>query len=178
MHALVGMNVLMIIAPQNFRDEELFEPMAVLKREGHTVTLASTVAGPCTGARGGKAEATLGLDGVRAGDFEAVVFVGGAGASVFFDDPRAQRLAREVSDAGKVLGAICVAPVTLANAGVLEGRRATVFPTEGTALTQRGAMLSFAEVIADGNIVTANGPAAARAFGEQLVALLARHRAA
>ncbi|MBL8955096.1 MAG: DJ-1/PfpI family protein [Myxococcaceae bacterium] len=169
------MNALMVIAPQNFRDEELFEPMAALQGAGHQVTLASAEPGPCRGALGGRAHATLGLDGARARDFDAVVFVGGGGARVFFDDRRALRLAREAHDAGKVVGAICIAPVILANAGVLAGSRATVFPTEGTALTHAGALLSFAEVMSDHDIVTANGPSAARAFGARLVELLA-HR--
>ena len=172
------MKVLMVIAPQNFRDEELYEPMAALQRAGHAVTLASTQPGPCTGAKGGLAHAQLGLDGARARDFDAVVFAGGVGARVFFDDRRAHRLAREMNDAGKLVGAICIAPVILANAGVLAGRQATVFPTEGTALTQGDALLSFEEVVADGNVVTASGPAAARAFGDRLVDELALRQAA
>ena len=97
--------------------------------------------------------------------------MGGNGASEYWDDPLAHALAQEAVRLKKVLGAICIAPVTLAKAGVLKGVRATVWASEASQLKFSGAQYTGNPVETDGLIVTANGPAAAREFGQQIVNL-------
>jgi putative intracellular protease/amidase len=53
--------------------------------------------------------------------------VGGQGASIYYDNPKAHVIARETLRSGKLLGAACLAPATLAKAGVLRGKTATSF---------------------------------------------------
>lgn len=170
--------VLMVVAQERFRDEELFETRAVLERAGHACEVASRSAGDCSGVRGGHVDATLALGAVDASRYDAVVFVGGPGAQGLFDDADAQRVAREAAEAGEVVAAICVAPVILANAGLLRGRRATAFHSELGALSARGAALQGEGVVVDGRIVTASGPAEARAFGRAISTALAGREAA
>ena len=161
-------SVLMIIAQRNFRDEELFDTKHELERAHHTCTIASQEAGGCVGSRGGRAVASLALDDVDAGAYDAVVFVGGPGATTLFDDASALAIARSMNAAGKVVGAICIAPTVLANAGVLRGRRATAFPSERDSITAAGAKYAGAGVCVDGNVVTASGPDRAKLFGREL----------
>ena len=163
---------LLVIAPRTFRDEEYLEPRAVLETAGVSVTTASLAAGPCVGRFGARATAEVGISDVDGGTYDAVIFVGGGGASVFFDDPEAHRVAREAAEGGRVLGAICIAPSTLARAGLLRGVRATAFPSQEEDLIAHGAIWTGAPVETDGLIVTANGPEAATAFGMRLVELL------
>lgn len=160
--------VVMIIAPELFRDEEYAEPRSVLESRSHDVVTASTRAGVCEGKLGMEATATLSLRDALEETWDGIVFVGGAGASVFFDDPDAHRLAREAATAGAVVSAICIAPSTLARAGLLRGVRATAFPSQRGDLAAHGAVWSEAPVVVDGRIITANGPEAAAAFGEAL----------
>lgn len=170
------MDVLMVVAQSQFRDEEFVEPRHALEDAGHRVVIASAAAGPCLGVNGSSVRATLGLAEVRADRFDGVVFIGGPGASAFFDDPHAHRVAVEFARAGKVLGAICVAPVILAAAGVLAGRRVTVFPSERDTLLARKALPQRQDVVIDGKVVTASGPKHAAAFGKALVEVLALQR--
>ncbi|MDD1666685.1 MAG: DJ-1/PfpI family protein, partial [Methanomicrobiales archaeon] len=67
--------------------------------------------------------------------------------------------------------AICLSPVVLARAGVLSGKKATVFRTADSVAEMRkgGADLRGEPVVVDGRFVTANGPAVARRFGEAVV---------
>jgi len=171
-----GKKVLMIIAPRDFRDEELTEPRSVVEAQGGKVWVASTSVGEARGMRGLRVKPDLSLDRVRVSDYDAVVFVGGGGASCYWDDETAWAIAREAVARGKVLAAICVAPVTLAKAGVLRGKRATVWPSEKARLKEGGAEYTGARVEVDGLIITADGPASARAFGEKIVAVLAGSR--
>ena len=100
------------------------------------------------------------------------MFVGGAGAQVFFDDPDAHRSRRRPGRSGRVLAAICIAPSTLAHAGLLEGVRATAFPSQEQDLRAHGAVWTGEPVTVDGQIVTGNGPEAAEQFGEAVAATL------
>ena len=165
--------VLMIIAPENFRDEELLHTKEELERAKASVTIASTKTTSARGMLGATVKPDIKLEQVRVDDYDAVIFVGGSGSVVYFNDSRALSIAREAFDKGKKTCAICYAPVILANAGVLKGRRATVCDYVEM-LEAGGATYTGRPVEVDGNIVTANGPKAARDFGRIVAKELAR----
>lgn len=71
------------------------------------------------------------------------------------------------------MSAICLAPVTLANAGLLEGKRATVYPSAKSFLKWKGATYTGNPVEVDGNIVTANGPEVAEEFAQAVAGMVA-----
>ncbi len=174
-NGIAGKRVLMIIAADKFRDEEYQEPRGVIEAKGGTVTVASTSLEESGGMLGLRVKPDVLLDSVNAGDFDAVVFVGGSGASQYWEDTKAHSLAKEAAEEGKVIGAICIAPVTLGKAGLLKGRRATVWPAQSAQLEELGAIHTGNPVEVDGRVITANGPQAARAFGEAIVEALGRN---
>ncbi len=155
----------MIIAPDQFRDEEYSEPRSVLEGRGAEVVTASVAPGPCRGKLGMIARADIGLTEAIAVEYDAVAFIGGAGSKVFFDDPDAQSIASQALHAGRVTAAICIAPSVLAHAGLLRDRRVTSFPSQEQDLVAHGGVYTGAPVEIDGKIITANGPAAAEEFG-------------
>lgn len=170
-------DVLMVVPPERFRDEELFVTRSVLESAGHTCVVASTRLSACPGSRGGTVQPDVLLESQHAATYSAIVFVGGGGSKLLWDDPQAHRLAREAAEGDLVLAAICLAPVTLARAGVLAGRRATVAGTESVALEAAGAVYTGPGVTVDGLLVTANGPKSSAAFGERIVELLSERQA-
>jgi protease I len=161
-------NIVMIVAPTVFRDEEYAQPKSVLEARGATVVTASVE--PCepVGRFGLKAKATISVEQARHQPWDAVVFIGGGGAAVFFDDAAAHALARTQAERGGVLAAICIAPSTLAHAGLLENVRATAFPDREADLRAHGAEWTGEPVTVDGRIITASGPEAATAFGKAI----------
>ncbi len=167
-------SAVLVIAPETFRDEEYAEPKRLLEDAGVDVTTASVDAGLCQGRFGLEAHADVALRDVDPASYDAVAFIGGGGAKVYFDDPDAHRVARDTLDAGRVLGAICIAPSILGHAGLLEGISVTAFPSEETDLVAHGAVWTGRAVEVDGRIVTANGPESATAFGEELLRALRR----
>ncbi len=164
--------VLMVIAPENFRDEEYREPRRILEDKGCAVTVASTSTRPSKGMLGMTVTPDTTLDTVRAADFDAVIFVGGYGAETLYGDARAHALAKQTAESGRPLGAICVAPTILANAGVLKGKKATVWPGQSKALVSAGAVYTSKPVERDGTIITADGPTSAVKFGEEVARAL------
>jgi protease I len=171
-NTLNGKKVLMIIAANGFQDDEFGQPYNLLTKLGATVKIACSQKDTAQGVFGKQVVPDCLLSACKADDFDAVVFVGGPGSSEYFNNKDAHTLAREAAAKGKILGAICIAPVTLANAGVLKGKKATVYPSEENQLVKQGAQLVNQNVVVDGKIVTAPGPQAARDFAEALVKLL------
>ena len=122
---------------------------------------------------GGAAEATALIGSVTALAYDAVIFVGGSGSSEYFASSTAHRIAADAARGGKVLAAICIAPSTLANAGLLQGRKATAYPSEKANLIAKGATFTGSAVEQDGRIITADGPGSARDFAEAIAHALA-----
>jgi len=107
-------------------------------------------------------------------DYDRTVFISGPGALSLAERGDAKALAVETLAAGKILGAICIAPVILARAGVLNGRRATVWDSDGeqaALLKASGAIYTGEAVTVDRKIVTGNGPMAAEVFGKTFAEL-------
>ena len=169
--------VLMIIAPRNFRDEELREPKAILEREGLKVVVASTVSGTANGMFGMQVNPDTTVDEVSPEEFDAVVVVGGSGSQThLWDNSRVQEIVQASHQRRSLVAAICISPVVLARAGLLRGRKATVFRTATTIseLKKGGALISEAPVVVDGEIITGEGPEAAREFGQKIAESLLR----
>lgn len=170
--ALTSKKVLMVVAPVGFRDEEYAEPRQVLESAGAEIKVASIQSGAAKGAGGMEAKIDLTVSRVNVNDFDAVVFVGGPGMAEIIGDDTLQTLAKKFYEAGKLTTAICVAPAVLAKAGVLAGKKATAWSGAESDLRAGRADYTGERVTIDGLIITANGPAAAKEFGEKITEAL------
>ena len=170
---LAGKKAVFVIAPEKFRGEELKHPTAILKAKGCKVVVACSSLDEAKGALGTKVKPDVLLGDVKAKDYDAIVFVGGSGASVYFDDATCHALAKAGVEQGKVVAAVCNAPSILARAGVLKGIHATSWRSQRRDLRKHGAKWSWDPVVRDGKIITAYGPRAAVRFGQFLAATLA-----
>lgn len=174
---MAGKKIAMIIAFREFQDEEYFIPKQILKTAGAEITTSSASLGKAIGGLGGEAEVNILIKDLRVADYDAILFIGGPGAQKYIDDEDCYQVAREVIKTGKVLGAICIAPIILAKAGVLEGKKATVWSSPmdkfGVKLLRSsGAVYQSEPVVTDGKLVTADGPMAAKKFAETIINLL------
>jgi len=163
----------LIIAGKNFRDEELFETKRVLDEAAVQTVVASTRTGVIKGMLGGEIGVTTLINDIAADDYDAIIFVGGPGAKEYFNNSVALNIARQAVEKEKVLAAICIAPAVLANAGVLNGVKATCFSSERATLRRAGAKYTGAAVEQDGLIITGSGPKAAGQFGRAIAEALA-----
>ncbi|MEM3399627.1 MAG: DJ-1/PfpI family protein [Candidatus Micrarchaeia archaeon] len=168
--------VLLVIAPSDFRDEELFDTRREIESAGYATFLASTRKGEARGMLGGRATASLHVSEANISEYAAIVFVGGIGVeeNLLYEDEDVLRIARESVGQNKVVGAICIAPRILARAGVVKGKRVTSYPdgTTKSMLADAGAMHTGADVQVDGKIITADGPKSATKFGREIARLL------
>jgi len=168
------MRILMVVAPKNFRDEEFLVPKQLFEGRGWTVKIASKAKAGETaeGMLGAKVKIDLSISDAKVSDYDAIVFAGGTGASTYFNDPTAHMLAWQAYDTGRVVGAICIAPSILANANVLQGKRATGWPSERENIAAKSAGYTGADVEVAGRVVTGKAPPAAKKFAEAIANLL------
>lgn len=168
------MKIAMVIAHEKFRDEEYLEPLKIFQDKGlEVVTVSTDKSSPAIGKFGKTATVDLLLSELNPSEYAAVLFVGGPGARIYVEDPNAHKVARDTLASGKVLGAICMAPLILAYSGVLEGKNATVFPSDAKELQSKNVYYSAEAVVVDGALVTADGPQSATAFANEVVEMLA-----
>lgn len=172
MRTTMNKKILMIIAPRNYKDRELEVPKKLFEDGGFQVTIASKSTNLAFGVDGGQQKVDMDISEANVNNFDCVIFIGGAGAEIYFNDLVAHQIVRDAVSSGKVLGAICISPSTLANAGVLQDKKATSFLSERENLEQHGAQYTMDDVTVDGNIVTASGPGAANRFGAKIMELL------
>lgn len=167
--------ILMVIAHEEYQDEEYNIPRQIFENAGFEVKVASSVKRECRGKFGGTAKSDMTLEEVEISGFDAIVFIGGHGAMEYSENHLAHKIAREFYNSGKITAAICRAPDILANAGILENKKATSFPKYHNVLKEKGAIVKKEElVVQDGLIITACGPEAAEKFGHKIVDALSK----
>lgn len=161
--------VLIPLAP-GFEDLEAVTLVDLLRRAGIEVVTAGLADGLMQGARGCRLQPDALLDEVVGAEFDMIALPGGMpGAEHLKNDPRVQALLQRMAEAGKYTAAICAAPIALAAAGLLEGRRATCYP--GFLKDHPG--LQGDAVVVDGQVATSRGPGTAMDFALTLIELLA-----
>ena len=174
---LENKSIAMVIAFRNFRDEEYLVPKEILEKAGASITTVSNKEGIARGAGGSEAKVDLLVSQVNMDNFDALVFVGGPGCLENLDNKDSYNLIQEAIQKKKLLASICISPVILAKSGVLKGKKATVwhsplYRSSIKALEDNGAIFEDKKVVVDGNIITANGPQAAKEFGLTIISLL------
>jgi len=164
--------IAMFIAFQGFRDEEYTEPKKILEAAGHKVDTVSTAKGEARGKFRVTAQVDKTVDEINPADYDALTLVGGPGALEHLDTPKVHAIFKKAMELGKLVGSICISPVSLAHAGLLNGKRVTCFPDGASEVEKGGATYTGAELEIDGKLITASGPVPAKKYGAALVEAL------
>jgi protease I len=162
-----------LIAHKNFRDEEYFIPKLLFESSGYQVDTYSDQEGQVIGSEGGDVMAEN-LNDIKVNEYKAVIVAGGGGALKYLDNEKVYSLLNEFEDKKKIIASICISPVVLARAGILKGRKATVWHSamDKSAikiLEKEKVEYLDEDVVCDGRIITANGPEAAEKFARRVI---------
>lgn len=163
-----------ILATDGFEQSELFEPKKALEEAGAKVTVVGLETGAIRGWKdtdwGAEIAVDLTVEQARAEDFDALQLPGGVmNPDKLRTHERAVALIRAFADAGKPIGAICHAPWTLIEAGVVRGREMTSWPSLRTDLENAGARWVDRETVVDRGLVTSRRPDDIPAFNAALI---------
>lgn len=171
--------IAMIIAAREFRDEECFETKDILEKQGFNITIFSNEKGIAVGRFGGEIKVDKTLDELNVSDFDSLLFVGGQGAIKYLDNKISYDIINNANDKNKVIAAICIAPLILARAGILKGKKATVWSSDLDKsaikeLEKEGGIYIDQKSVIDGNIITADGPFAINEFCENILNIFSK----
>ncbi|GAF02993.1 DJ-1 family glyoxalase III [Saccharicrinis fermentans] len=161
-----------IFLAEGFEEIEAITPVDVLRRAEIDVTTVSVSdKKEVKGAHNIMIYADRVFDQCNFSDADLLVLPGGMPGTLNLNKKEAlKELLVDFSKQGKLIGAICAAPIVLGGKGLLKGKNATCYPGFEDQLTEANHTGSPLEV-AD-NIVTAKGVGAAMKFALQLVAML------
>ncbi len=164
---------LVFLAP-GFEEIEALTVVDILRRCGVEVTTVGLTSGIVEGAHGVKVVPDTNINEVKAEDFDAIICPGGSpGYENLRKSEKVLQLVREAAGAGKLVAAICGAPSVLADAGVLRGKKCTIYPGLEEELKRGGGKPKGKLVVTDGNFITSMGPGTALAFAFELAKRLA-----
>ena len=164
-----------VILANGFEEIEAVAVIDVLRRAQVQVVVAALEGDSAIGSHNIRVAADCSIDELGRSDLDGVVLPGGMpGATTLRDDGRVRALVQELNQAGKLVCAICAAPIALDAAGVIAGRCATSYP--GHEL--QDADYRTERVVEEENLITSRGPGTAIEFALTLVRRLVGHDAA
>lgn len=170
-----------VVATDGFEQSELTEPVKALKNAGAEVHIISPKRGEIQGMKhddkGDKVRVDKSLSDADANEYDALVLPGGVANP---DKLRLERTAiafiRRFVEDEKPIAAICHAPWTLIDAGGVQGRRMTSWPSLKTDLKNAGADWVDEEVVVDAGLVTSRKPDDLPAFCAKMIEEIAEGR--
>lgn len=158
-----------VVLADGFEEIEALTVVDVLRRADTDVKMLAFREGAVRGAH----EIRVEPDGVLTGNEtpDALILPGGMpGAKHLAEEERVLRLVRAQNESGKILAAICAAPMALDSAGALEGKKYTCYP--GFEKDRTGGTHTGASVEHDGHLITGKGPAFAMEFALEIAEAL------
>lgn len=169
--------VVFVVSFKDFRDEEYFIPKQLLESKGVQVITASNEKGIAIGFYGGETNVDIYINEIQPSDFDALVYVGGSGCLSSLNNETSWFIIQKFFTNNKIIAAICISPVILADSGILKNRKATVWcsPMKKDAVKKlKESEVKFvnSSIVIDDKIITANGPAAVNEFAESIYTLI------
>ena len=163
----MSQKILMILA-EGFEETEAIAVADVLRRAGLDLTLAGLTAQLVTGAHKIAVKADCTLAEIKPVDFDAVVLPGGMPGSTHLRESEAvMQAVKTVYGKGGIAAAICAAPIALARAGVLDGKKITAYPGFEQYFEKSDYTGLLTQV--DGRVITGKGAGAAFEFAARIV---------
>jgi 4-methyl-5(b-hydroxyethyl)-thiazole monophosphate biosynthesis len=165
------MKKVMVFAAEGFEEIEALTVVDVLRRGGVQCDICSISDRDVTGAHGITIKADVTINDVDFRECDGIVLPGGMpGSKNLKNNIKVIEIVKDFYMSGKLIGAICAAPIALAEAGILQGRKITSFP--GFVNELGNCIYSENPVEVDGNMITSRGPATSMAFALKLLEYL------
>lgn len=166
---ITGKKVAFVLT-NGYEDSELTSPWDAVQGAGGSATLIAPSAGEVEGKKGHTQAVDAVVADVSASDFDALVLPGGVvNADHLRMDEDAVALVRGFVEAGKPIGVICHGAWILIEAGAVEGRTMTSYPSLKTDLLNAGATWVDEEVVTDQGLVSSRTPDDLPAFNAKIL---------
>jgi protease I len=165
-------SILIFLPASNFSEEEYQTINRVFDKAGKQVFITSDSHTFCSSDRGLRVKADTNFYNVNEKNFSAIVLIGGKGSKDYWNNEHLHRIIKEFSSSGKIVSAICSAPVILARAGLLSNIPATCWLEDKNELIKAGISYLDRSVVIEKNVITADGPRSAIQFAESVLNMI------
>ena len=165
-------SILIFLPASNFNEEEYTIISRVFDKAGKQVFITSDSNTVCSSDRGLKVKADTNFYNVNEKNFSAIILIGGKGSKNYWKNETLHRILKEFKSAGKIIAAICSAPVILAHAGLLTNIPATCWLEDKNELIKAGISYMDRSLVIEKNIITADGPRSAVQFAESVLNMM------
>ncbi len=164
------MKILVALA-DGLEEIEAITCIDVLRRAELDVTTAGLGSKTIEGAHNIKFEADEIIEDINSMDYGGIILPGGLpGATNLRDNQDVIKIIKKLNYKGKLVSAICAAPIVLEKAGVIKNKKATSYP--GFDEQMGSCNYSEERVVRDNNIITGRGPGVALEFALKIVSYL------
>jgi 4-methyl-5(b-hydroxyethyl)-thiazole monophosphate biosynthesis len=171
-------NVLVFLA-SGFEEIEATTIIDVLRRSNVEVNVVGLSPNKVEGAHAMKFIPDMFIDEVDLNSFDAIILPGGSpGYKNLKNNKKVLATIKEAFKNNKLVAAICAAPAVLAEAGILKGKKCTIYPGMEIELEKAGGIPQKNWVVEDENIITSQGPATALPFAIKLAEKLVNKKTA
>ena len=150
---------------EGFEEIEAMSVISVLRGNGITLDTVGIAGGIVSSESGTKVVTDRRLPDIREEEYDGIVIPGGRGCNGLERSKAIMDMIRYFNDNGKLVAGICFAPMVLAKAGVLDNRKATVYPGHEKEIPYPRSE----KVVVDGNVITSQGPANSLEFALTIV---------
>jgi protease I len=181
-NSLQGQTIAFLTANEGVEQIELTEPWQAVQDTGGTPRLLAPKAGSVQAFhhldKGDTFDVDAAVGDADVSEYDGLVLPGGvANPDQLRMHSGAVGFVRSFFEAGKPVAAICHAPWSLVEAGVLSGRRVTSWPSLQTDIRNAGGDWVDEEVVVDGKLVTSRKPDDLPAFNKALTEVFAKQPA-
>ena len=151
-----------------FEETEAIGCLDVLRRAQIDVKTVGVGGKEITGSHGVSVMADICADEISLDGLDGVILPGGMpGTTNLQADERVINAVKACAERGKLIAAICAAPMILGELGILAGKMAVCYP--GFEEHLKGAMVDANALVAiDGNVITGKGAGASMLFGARI----------
>jgi 4-methyl-5(b-hydroxyethyl)-thiazole monophosphate biosynthesis len=163
---LIAMKRVLIPLAEGFEEIEALTAADVLRRAGLEVVLAGLAGTIVKGRSNVKVIADRKIEDVKDDDFDAIVLPGGNPGYINLGKSKnVSDMIRKFDGNKKLIAAICAAPSILAKMGILNEKRATIYPGMERDIPRPRS----GKVVVDGHIITSEGPGTSIEFALEII---------
>ena len=157
-------SILIFLPAKDFNETEYLTVKNYFVNKGKKVFITSDDHTFCCGNKELKVKSDVSFFNINEKNFDGFILIGGSGSRSYKSNPTLKKISEKFEESGKIIGAICSAPLILASAGLL--KQATCFSEDRNQLIDSGVDYKDLPVVVDRNFITADGPSSAGRFAE------------
>jgi protease I len=162
------MSRVVVIIGNEYEDSEFEKPVKHLRSAGHEISILGKKKDDVIAGKRHESETRIETTAQEADldDYDAMLIPGGHSPDNLRLDEDIVKFVRNFVQSGKPVAVVCHRPQLLIEAGVVQGRTLTSWPSVRTDLINAGAEWADREVVEDGNLITSRKPDDLEAFSK------------